>query len=106
MVGETYEDVGAKVNEMEAAAVAYLEVALALGAFAAGVPGVVALASAENFVDIPVADCQQEEKDVDPVGEEVLLKALNPEEVAFALLEPMNQMALQLQHQEWFLHCD
>lgn len=42
VVGETYDDVGAWAYEMEAASVAYLEVALALGAFAEDVLGVAA----------------------------------------------------------------
>lgn len=109
VVDEIDEDGAAMAYVMEAVAVAYLEVALAEGAFAEGVPGVVESVAA-GFVDIPVvADWQQEERDVDPVVEEVLLKALKHQKAAFAPLEPMNQMlewlrALQLQYLEWFLH--
>lgn len=56
VVDEIYADVEAWASGMEAAAVAYFEVALPNGAFAVGVPDAVAVASVEDFVDIPAAD--------------------------------------------------
>lgn len=90
VVDEIYADVEAWASGMEAAAVAYFEVALPNGAFAVGVPDAVAAASVEDFVDIPAADWLQEERDVDQVEEEVLLKAWK--EAAFAPPELLNQM--------------
>ena len=65
----------------------------------------------EDFVDIPAADWQQEEMDVDQEEEEELQKEWNLEEIAFGPPEQMHQemkliMASELQHQEWFPHFD
>lgn len=62
--------------------------------------------SAEDFVGILAADWQQEERDVDQVAAEGLLMASKVEVSASAPPELMYQMALQLQHLEWFPHFD
>lgn len=84
-VVDVNEDAVARVNGMEAVAVAYLEVAWAEGAFVGDLG--VADVAVEHFDDMVAADLQQEERDVDQVGEEELPKALNEHEVAVALPE-------------------
>lgn len=103
--GEVDADEGAGVHGMEVVVVAYLEAAQAC---AEGVVGVAVVASAEDFVDIPAADQQQEATGVDQEEEEVLQRAQKQEEAASALpgmhQEIESIVALQLQHQEQFLH--
>lgn len=85
-VVDVNEDEAARANGMEAVAVTYLEVAWAKGAFVGGDLGVADVAVG-HFDDMVAADLQQEERDVDQVGEEEHLKALNVHEVAVALPE-------------------
>lgn len=105
--GAVNEDVDAWAYEMKVVAVACLEMPLAQP-FAVALP---VAESVEDFVDIPAADWQQEEMDVDQEEEEDLQKAWNLEVIAFGPPEQMHQeieliMASELQHQESFPHFD
>lgn len=106
--GETSVDEEVRAYGMDAVTVAYLEGAGAKDPYVVVMPGAAGVVGSEYSADMAAADWEQEERDVDLVGEEEPPKVVKLNEAASVHPEMHQEKewieASQPQHLEWFPH--